>query len=97
MADMQALSPYMAGYHLLLGLIFSVSFALMGAKGWLSGLKNGILILSPLAAATLIVFATQPIPADILQMWALGDLLQGAIAGAALGLAKRCCGGACGC
>ena len=101
MADMQALWPWCVGYHALLGVIFAVAFSLMGATTWLKGLKNGLLILSPIAANTIMAWVSQPLPSDITQMWALGVLAQGALAGAVLGFCAgrrhrqgdECCGG----
>lgn len=97
MAEMQTLWPWCVGYHILLAAVFAVGFALMGCGGCLKGAKNGVLLMAPLAVGTMMAYITQPIPSDILQMWALGYLLEGAIAGAILGLvASRCRGSGCG-
>ena len=49
--------------------------------GWIEGLKLGTLILAPLAIINLYVLGTQPIPADIVGLWALGAVTQGALGG----------------
>lgn len=71
-------------HHVLYGVVFTLLFLMMGGYSWLKGIKNGILIASPLAICMLVVQATQPIPMDILRLWAAGDLLQGAILGLVL-------------
>lgn len=97
-AEMQALWQYCILYHGILALVFTVSFSLMGSGTcFIKGIKNGALIMAPLAASTLMVYISQTIPADILKMWALGYLAQGAVTGFALALAinlgskKSCC------
>lgn len=51
------------------------------ATGWKEGLRFGILITALLLGLGLVTYATQPIPREIIQMWALGDLIQYSVGG----------------
>ncbi len=82
-----------------IAVVFTVLFRLAyRGMGLLEGVKLGVLIMAPLAIAQLYVAGSQAIPADILQMWALGYVLQGIIAGmacASLLKGASCCGKSC--
>ena len=82
-----------------IAVVFTVLFRLAyRGTGLLEGVKLGVLIMAPLAIALLYVAGSQAIPADILQMWALGYVLQGIMAGvacASLLKGASCCGKSC--
>lgn len=105
MADIAANGPLFIAHHLLLAVVFTLLFLLMGGYSLCKGIKNGVLIASPLALGALVLYAVQPFPAIIPQLWAVGHLLQGAILGFALAAVASCnwcsggsgcCGGSCG-
>lgn len=102
-AQIAELWPYCLAYHGIYGFVFTSTFLLMGGNTLLKGFKNGILIAAPLATSTLMVYVTNAaIPVDLLQMWAAGYLLQGAVTGIVLTTVAHwacknegCCGGGC--
>jgi hypothetical protein len=77
----------------LIGLVYAMLFRLTyRGSGLVEGLKNGLLIAAPLAICSgLVCYATQPLPEHLVQLWALGALLQGALVGLVLSLIS-CCG-----
>lgn len=83
-AEMMALWPWCIVFHGLLALVFTAAYMLMGAKGYVEGAKNGALILAPLALSAMGAWMHGNVPSDITQMWAVGNLLQGMLAGLAL-------------
>jgi hypothetical protein len=90
MAEIAANSHLFLIHHALMAVVFTIIFLLMGGYGLLKGTKNGVLIASPLAICCIGAYASQPIPADVVQMWALGYLLQGAILGVVLSIITSC-------
>ncbi len=60
--------------------------------GWREGLRFGILISLLFLGMGLITFATQPMPANIIKMWALGDLIMFSVGGIILSamVKKKC-------
>jgi len=105
MTDIAANANLFLTSHALVAVVFTLIFLLMGGYSLLKGIKNGILIMAPMAICSIGAYASQPIPADIVQLWAVGYLLQGAILGVVLsvvtscswcnGSASGCCGGSC--
>lgn len=101
-AEMQGLTHLFTLAHALTGFVFAVLLTLLGG-GLVKQIKHGILIAAPLAINNLVVYAVQPIPQDIVKMWAVGSLLQGALAGVVVWLVLHfseryragsgCCGG----
>lgn len=104
-AEMETLWGWCVAYHVILAFVFTAILLLTQPKTYMQGFKNGALIMAPLALAALSAWMHQNIPADITQMWAIGSLLQGAIAGLALTAVGHwfclrkggCCGGEGGC
>lgn len=99
MADIAANSNLFLTAHALLAVVFTLVFLLMGGYSLLKGIKNGILIAAPMAICSIGAYASQPIPADIAQLWAVSYLLQGAILGFVLAVVSSCgwCNGGSGC
>ncbi|MFZ2587717.1 MAG: hypothetical protein WAZ18_06350 [Alphaproteobacteria bacterium] len=83
-AEMMALWPWCFVFHGVLALVFTASYLLMNAKNYIQGAKNGALILAPLALSAMGAWLHGNVPSDITQMWAIGNLLQGLLAGLAL-------------
>lgn len=83
-AEMQGMMHWCFIYHGLLALVFTVVWTLTNPKNYIEGVKNGIFVMAPLALGAIGAHLWQMVPVDIAQMWALGHVLSGALAGAAL-------------
>ena len=92
--EMQAMSGYMMGGQVLLALVaaYLYGFGHKG-KGIREGLRFGIILTLFMAGPLLIMYATQPIPTDILHMWLAADAAKFILAGILLSFiyGKGCC------
>ncbi|MCP5405497.1 MAG: hypothetical protein H6922_04675 [Pseudomonadaceae bacterium] len=101
-AEMRGLTYYFTLTQVVVAFAYTTLLMLL-PSGIVKGIKHGVLLALPLAAATMTTYAVQPIPADILQMWALGYVLQGALVGLIVAVTLHyaeaykggCCGGSC--
>ncbi|MCA3243746.1 MAG: hypothetical protein INF43_00370 [Alphaproteobacteria bacterium] len=80
----EAMQPH---YFLLADVSMALVFALLfrlaytGCGGLVEGTKLGALILLPVALSLLNVLGSQPIPVNVVGLWAAGTVLLGALAG----------------
>lgn len=89
-APQEMITPALNGGMSLLAIIATYVF-MKGYEGtgWREGLRFGILMALLFLGLGLITYATQPIPLDIIKMWALGDLIQYTLGGIILSLVFR--------
>ena len=66
-----------------IGLIFAKGYE---GKGYIEGFRFGLLIGLLLSALNMVSFVHMPIPANILQGWVFGSLLEGQVIGLSLAL-----------
>lgn len=77
--------------QVLTALILTALVQLMGKRGWWGGTVSGVLASLPFTVGALMSYITMPFePGHIPTMWAIGDVLQGALVGLALTATFRC-------
>lgn len=82
--------------QVLKGLVFGGLFSALAPKGLFNVLRAGLLVSLMMVPGVIMAYATQPIPAHIIQMWALGAVLEGLLAALIISLLGGKKGGCCG-
>ncbi|MDD9912886.1 MAG: hypothetical protein OXR68_04660 [Alphaproteobacteria bacterium] len=95
--EMQSMLGWLNGGIILMAVIAAIIFkAGFTNTGWREGLRFGILFTLLVTGVMMITYATQPVPAKILQMWVIGDFISYAGGGILLSFwygRKSCCKG----